>query len=420
MDSSAPRLPPPASPRSIGGMDNPFADPRTLRRMIVVFGFAGFSGALAGRALDPLMAELALDFAAPHERVALLASAFALPYALVQPVLGPVGDAFGKRRVVLLCIGLLAVTLALCALAPGLDGLFAARIAAGLAAGGIFPLTLALFGDSVPMAQRQVAISRVLACAILGQLAGGAVSGGIAPLVGWRGVMWVCAAAAALSWAVLWRDARRQPAAAPPGPAPSPAEVARRYRAILANPRARPLYGGVFIEGMLVFGPMPFLAVLLGQDGHGTLRAGIAIAAFGLGGFGYALLAAFLLRAIGQAAMMRLAGGLVALGMTATALAWGLERPWAGIGGSFLIGLGFFMLHNSIQVRVTEVAPLARGSAVALHAFSYFLGQSAGPGVFGLAMALAGAVPALLAAGLGVLAVSLWLSLAPATQPNRT
>jgi MFS family permease len=29
--------------------------------------------------------------------VALLATAFAVPFALVQPVLGPVGDALGKR-----------------------------------------------------------------------------------------------------------------------------------------------------------------------------------------------------------------------------------------------------------------------------------------------------------------------------------
>jgi predicted MFS family arabinose efflux permease len=84
--------------------------------------------------------------------------------------------------------------------------------------------------------------------------------------------------------------------------------------------------------------------------------------------------------------------------------------PEVGIAGALLIGLGFFMLHNSIQTRVTEVAPGARGSAVALHAFCYFLGQAVGPAVFGLLMLLAGAGPALALSGAGVLLISLWLS----------
>ncbi|WP_120009780.1 MFS transporter [Teichococcus vastitatis] len=387
-------------------MDTTQAEPQAIRRMVAVFGMSGFAGALASRALDPLMGELATEFLAPHEQVALLSSAFALPYALVQPVLGPLGDAFGKRRVVALCIGLLSLMLAACALAPSLDGLFAARVAAGLAAGGIFPLVLALFGDTVPLAQRQVAISRFLAYAILGQLAGGAVSGAVAPFIGWRGVMWICTAVAALSCLVLVLDARGRAGTATLAPPPSLAEVLHRYRGILRNPAAQPLYGGVFLEGMFVFGPFPFLAALLGADGHGTLRAGLAVAGFGMGGFGYTLLAPLLLRRLGQARMMRLAGLLVWGGMAVL----GFSPLNLATGGGVLIGLGFFMLHNSIQVRVTEVAPLARGSAVALHAFCYFLGQAAGPALFGATMSRLGSGITLALGGLAVFAISVWLS----------
>ena len=45
------------------------------------------------------------------------------------------------------------------------------------------------------------------------------------------------------------------------------------------------------------------------------------------------------------------------------------------IGSGLVLGLGMFMIHNSIQTRVTEVAPHARGTAVALHGFHFFLGQ---------------------------------------------
>ena len=74
-----------------------------------------------------------------------------------------------------------------------------------------------------------------------------------------------------------------------------------------------------------------------------------------------------------------------------------------------MLGLGFYMVHNTIQTRVTEVAPEARGSAVALHAFHFYVGQSLGPVAVGLASGLLGAGWAFALAGLGMLALGLRL-----------
>ena len=60
------------------------------------------------------------------------------------------------------------------------------------------------------------------------------------------------------------------------------------------------------------------------------------------------------------------------------------------------------MVHNTIQTRVTEVAPEARGSAVALHAFHFYVGQSLGPVAVGAASGLFGAGAAFALAGLGI------------------
>jgi len=46
-------------------------------------------------------------------------------------------------------------------------------------------------------------------------------------------------------------------------------------------------------------------------------------------------------------------------------------------------GLAFYMLHNCLPTEATELAPTARGSAVALFASGLFLGQGAGPLLFG-------------------------------------
>jgi len=79
------------------------------------------------------------------------------------------------------------------------------------------------------------------------------------------------------------------------------------------------------------------------------------------------------------------------------------------IGSGLILGLGMFMIHNSIQTRVTEVAPHARGAAVAMHAFHFFLGQTMGPAVFGQMLRLMGTRSAFLCGGLCLLALAAML-----------
>jgi predicted MFS family arabinose efflux permease len=74
-----------------------------------------------------------------------------------------------------------------------------------------------------------------------------------------------------------------------------------------------------------------------------------------------------------------------------------------------LMGLGFYMLHNTFQAQVTEVAPQARASAVALHAFSFFCGQALGVvimgvGLRGIGLTASTAVAAVVILGVGLTA----------------
>ena len=79
------------------------------------------------------------------------------------------------------------------------------------------------------------------------------------------------------------------------------------------------------------------------------------------------------------------------------------------VGAGLVLGLGFYMVHNTIQTRVTEVAPEARGSAVALHAFHFYVGQSLGPVAVGVVGGLLGPGAAFALAGAGMLALGLRL-----------
>jgi predicted MFS family arabinose efflux permease len=384
----------------------PFAlDPTT--RLILILGLGAGASALAGRALDPLVGVLAGEFSVAAASVAMLGTAFALPYALVQPVLGPIGDALGKQRVIRYCLVALALALAVSAAAPDLTSLASLRILAGAAAGGIFPLAIATIGDRVPLERRQVALSRLLVAGLTGTAAGGAMGAALEPLIGWRGVLLVCAAIALASVPVLRHDDRT----------PTPArrldlvEVLRRYRGILGLRSARVLYAAVFIEGSLVFGVFPFLAPFFVERGlavgTGAAEAGAALAAFALGGFAFAAVAPALLRRMDQARMVVLGGAVAAAAMAGLAF---VPVAWLAAAICLVFGLGFYMIHSSIQTRVTEVAPAARGSAVALHACSFFLGQSFGPVVMAAAWTAFGPVGALMLLAAGLFALAVWLA----------
>ncbi|MDU6495176.1 MFS transporter, partial [Bradyrhizobium sp.] len=154
-----------------------------------IIALAGFSAALSTRALDPVLPHVAEDFAISIATAAGIAAGYALIYALIQPAIGAAADLFGKARLMTLCLALLGVASILGALATSFPLLFATRILAGIASGGVFPVALGLTSDLVAPDKRQVAIGRTLAGSMAGNLLGATASGIIGDFIGWRGVL---------------------------------------------------------------------------------------------------------------------------------------------------------------------------------------------------------------------------------------
>jgi predicted MFS family arabinose efflux permease len=355
--------------------------------LLFILSLCGFSGALATRLLDPLITTIASDFATSVSVVAILSSAFALPFGLSQPFLGPTGDAFGKALVVKVAVATLALCLLASALAPDLTVLFITRVLGGIAAGGIMPVCMAMIGDNFPLAVRQVAMSRYIGATLIGQIVGVSVGGMIAEWIGWRGVFGCAAGLTALAAgaAMMMLPKSNSQRAAPP----SLAEAVDRYRMVLSNPRSFVCFSIVFLEGLAIYGIMPYIGELLRLRGAGGLReAGLVIGGLGIGGLLYAFALPLILRFAKRPAMM-VAGGSIAAVALATV---GLDVSWVTQMGSMVgLGFGFFLLHNSVQTEVTELAPSARASAFSLHAFSFFMGQALGPIAYGAALPMLGA-----------------------------
>lgn len=74
---------------------------------------------------------------------------------------------------------------------------------------------------------------------------------------------------------------------------------------------------------------------------------------------------------------------------------------------AFCAGLGFYMMHSTLQTNATQMAPAARGTAMAIFAGCLFLGQSVGVSIGGVVLRLADGKWLLTGAGLWLLGLGL-------------
>jgi len=391
----------------------PLPAPNAPMPFLLVFGLATFASTFSMRAVDPMLNILAADLKVTLQEVALLASAFTLPYATMQLVFGPIGDAVGKVRLVRFNLVMLTFGLIASALAPGHQSLLAARVFSGAFAGGIIPVVLAMVGDRVSFDQRPVALSRILLALVLGQLIGSTASGFIAAYVGWREVFWASSAIALTATAASIFGIRETKAREPLSLRASIA----RYGTVLRNPLSKKLYAVVAIEGAFSFGLFPLVAPLMVAHGLGdAVEAGLALAAFAIGGAFYSLAVPVLVRVLGLGGMMGVGAASLGLLFIASSL---MPSLLLVIGLFALGGFCFYMIHNVLQILATELSPEARGSAVALFASSFFIGQALGALAMATMAARIGVTQVFLLAGAALLTLAYPASrLAPPQRPD--
>ena len=346
-------------------------------RAIVLLAVAGFVSAANLRVCDPLLPQIAGELGTTVGEAGAIVTAFAVSYGLFQIVVGPLGDAQGKLRMVVLgCVWAGVATMA-CAVMHGLAQFALLRFLAGVAPRPSFrwpwpgsatssPTSVASrFWRASPPARSWASSSVRLPAACSGSSSAGAgpccfsVSGTFLPAPCWRSRCGGSPLAYRCRACALGRSARqpRYPAAAL-GARPARHHLPRRRadvrRARLC--RRRPASAvrhrlRAWSESWRRSASAPsftsWLPALVARLGQPALAVGV------------------------DAARGRLRGA----GCHAMAM--------AGAAGHRLIGLGYYMLHNTLQTNATQMVPEARGLAVSLFAFVLFTGQSVGVALAG-------------------------------------
>ena len=202
-------------------------------RSLLILSVAALAFALAQTTLIPALGELAGELGTDASGVAWTLTAYLLSAAVCTPVFGRLGDMFGKRRLLVISLGVFAAGSVVAALAHTLGLLVAGRALQG-AGGGIFPLCFAIIRDEFPRDKVSSSIGLISATFGIGGGAGLIIGGLLVDGASYHWIFWLGAAMAVVA-AVLTQ------LLIPESPERQPGRIDFRGAAVLAVGLALPL-----------------------------------------------------------------------------------------------------------------------------------------------------------------------------------
>jgi predicted MFS family arabinose efflux permease len=376
-----------------------------VRETIVLLALAAANTGIAMRMVEPMLPRLATDFGTTVPITASAITAFAFAQAGAQYFHGPLGDRYGKLRVVTILMAFSAVSAYGCALADDLQSLIFWRFATGLFSSATMVLGMAFVSDVVPAESRQPVLARFISGTIIGQSLGPLVGGTLTDLAGWRASFVLLGTVFALVGAVLFVRTRKrwEEGVRAAGPVLSPAP----HLAILRLPRARAVLAAVFLEMLFFYGAFSFLGAMLKAKFDLPFTViGILLAGFGMGGLIYIAAVRWVLARLGQRGCV-LVGGLLG-GFFYVAVLFVPYWPLVMI-CTIGVGFSFYMMHNTLQTKAAEMAPNARATAFSQFSMFWAGGQAVGVALMGAGVAAFGYSWMIAGFGLGFTALAVTL-----------
>jgi predicted MFS family arabinose efflux permease len=379
----------------------------TPTRAIVFLALAAFASQVMVRAADPLLPQIAADVGTTIGTASIITSAYALSHGLTQLILGPFGDRFPKYAMVTLLCALCAAMVAACGLAQSLTWLGIARLGCGVTAGTIIPLGMAFIGDTVPWERRQTVLGRFLTGQILGLVGGQIIGGVIGDHFGWRAVFFVIAGVFLVVAFAMLVELLTNPLTRNAGRSETmKTGLIASYADVLTRPWARIVIFAVLAEAAIMFAAFAYIgADLHVRQGMSFSAVGLVLASFGAGGLIYVLSVQMLVNRLGQSGLVVWGGAMLCASYLALAF---VPVWWAAVAAIVVIGLGFHMLHNTLQVNATQMAPESRATALALFSCALYFGQSAGVALAAPVVDRFGAAPVFVAVALLWPLLALW------------
>lgn len=383
------------------------------RRAIVALAMGGFAIGTGEFTIMGLLPDVARDIGISIPTAGDLISAYALGVTIGAPLLAVVAAGWPRRTLLMALAALYALANFATVLMPGYWSIALSRFLSGFPHGTYFGVASLVAATLAPPGKRGQAVGYVMLGLSVAILIGAPFATWLGQVMGWRvafGFVGLCALLTVVMVRVWVPYFPRIEGASP-----------LRELGALARPQVWLTLGiaGIGFAGMFcVFAYIkPTLVEVSGLD---VAHVPFALALFGLG----CVFANLLGARLADRALMKTVGGILVYAVVLLALFGLLLRhvPSALL-GVFLLG-GVVALGPAMQIRLMDVAGDAQTLAAALNHSAFNFANALGAWLGGVSLAAGlgwaslGGVGALLsAAGLLVLAASLWRQRAVATSP---
>nr|WP_042191507.1 MFS transporter [Kibdelosporangium sp. MJ126-NF4]CEL20125.1 putative permease; multidrug efflux protein [Kibdelosporangium sp. MJ126-NF4]CTQ97349.1 Bicyclomycin resistance protein [Kibdelosporangium sp. MJ126-NF4] len=354
--------------------DNPVAD-APVARTVFVMTVTGLLVVGQLYLVLPLLPAMARDWHTSATAATWTATSFGFAYAAGFLITGPLSDLYGRRRIVVIGLTVLALATVAAAFAPTLPTMVVCRIVQGVGAAGFSPAALAYLSERIPPARRSLAVTCLVTAMVAATVTGQLVAQALEPVAGWRGVFGFNAAfvvgLAVSLWLVMLPDLARRSD-----------DALGVFFVATKRLLTRPVLVLIYLGALTVLGVFVAMYTALQLYGPSELDgdpgAMLALRASSLP----ALVAIPFLASVLNRVRPTLRAAL-ALGSGAiTPLVLGLvgDPPALLVGGlMFLFVAKIAMVSPGLTELVGQLSGQARGAGVALYTFSLLAGASLGP-----------------------------------------
>lgn len=374
--------------------------------VIVTLGFCGLVSAADNWFVSPALPAIASGLNVAASAAAVILSAYLVPYGVLQPVCGTIGDRLGRLRVLRVIVAGLAIGTFLCALCPTLPFLIAARILTGCFAAGIISVAQAFVGNVVGHENRGAAVGLLMGITFTGQGLSSGLGGIITDLISWRAAFCCFGVLALIALAGLFtlrepvltlktksRDALNNPTM----PTKSSSHISEAQKPFLT--RALRLFFGphraVFLTacttGIAFLGIYGFMGTFLSERcGLGSTEAGLIMMLYGVmclvGGALSGKIGAsggpLRVIAVGETSGLIAVGALIAVSLVG---AWPVALLAAGA-----LGMGYILVQPTLVSLSMDADPTQAGLCTGLVGLGVFAGGGVGSSIGSIIVAAGG------------------------------
>ncbi|GAB6106641.1 MFS transporter [Fusibacter bizertensis] len=350
---------------------------KNKNKMILVLGLMAFLANGDNYAAAPLIIKISKDLNLSISVAAMSVTAYMLAFGIFTLIFGPLSDRYGKVKIINIATFGTAIFSMLGALSFNLPSLIFFRAMNGAFGAGIFPVTMALVGQSFDNENRHKALGKVMGLMFLGGATATAIGGALAYLGSWRLVYLIYGIGELILAIVMYKILERDQ------PVVSKLNFIKAYKEPLTNFRFMRLVITVFFVGFSVFGSFTYSGKLLQElTGYNILIVGLILSLFGVGTVVGGRIAPRLKKVLKHGFLVSagIIGGISLFALSASKNVWVL-----GV-GLFGFGVAFIFLQSTLISTAQEKLPKMRGTAMSLASFNMFVGGAVGTSVNGMIM----------------------------------